>query len=505
MFRQRTTENVVIYVGLQWFNRILGVVSKVVLVRFLFPEDFGVYAIAAGLIGFVGTFGSFGLDYAIIQKGADTTEEDYNVGMSLRLLIAAGLFVVSFTVSGPWATLFPRFDASTVTITTEVLALVYLVTPWYFVPSTHLTQELRYRAIAIPNLVGQVSNAVVSIGLAVAGFGVWALIYGLIVSQVITAAGYIVLRGGRFRFRFRASVARPLVGYARHLIMASLLTFLITNVDNFAVGRILGPDPLGYYAVAYGFGYLPVSLLSTPTGSALFPSLTRIQKDEGALRDAYLESFSYAVVLIIPAAIGISILAPEIVRILLGPAWLPAVLPLLVLGFYGLGRGLVDFSSSLFSAVGTPRTIALQNFYILVLSLGLLWPLTVWYGIWGTSVAMTVPVLIVAVVSLRQSAKTLQGRLADFADRLWGPLVAAETMGVFVYALRTAMYAVLPVRIGIPLLGASVSEATIVLLVGIATGIALYFGILKYADPKVYQGVKHHIGLAVGGLPYLSR
>ena len=51
----------------------------------------------------------------------------------------------------------------------------------------------------------------------------------------------------------------------------------------------------------------------------------------------------------------------------------------------------------------------------------------------------------------------------------------------------------------------SVGEAAIELLAGIVVGIAAYSETLRYADPKVYQGVKHHIGLAIGGLPYLSR
>ena len=494
-----------INVGLQWFNRILGVVSKVILARLLFPDDFGVFAIATGLIGFIGTFGNFGLDYAIIQKGKAATEDDYNVGMTLRLVITVVLFGVSLVVAGPWATLFPKFNGLTVASTTQVLALLYLVIPWSFVPSTHLVQELRYRTIAVPALIGQIMNALLSIALAFAGFGVWALIYGYLASSALSTATYVALRGGRFRFRFRAEVARPLVSFAKHLVSASLLTFLITNIDNFAVGRFLGPDALGYYALAYGFGYLPVALLSTPAGGALFPSLTRIQSQIETLRDAYLESFSYAVVLIVPAAIGLSVLAPEIVHILLGPTWAGATLPLIVLGFYGLGRGLVDFSSSLFAAVGTPKVIALQNLYILILSGILLIPATLDYGIFGTSLAMTVPVLIVAVVSLRQSAKTLRGRLGDFAERLRGPLIAAEMMGVLVFGLRTLMYAYLPDRVVVPLLNLSVSEVTIVLLVGLPFGMAMYFGILRFADRKAYEGVKHHIGLAIGGLPYLSR
>jgi hypothetical protein len=36
LFRARTTRNVVINVGLQWLNRMLGIGTKVVLVRLLF-------------------------------------------------------------------------------------------------------------------------------------------------------------------------------------------------------------------------------------------------------------------------------------------------------------------------------------------------------------------------------------------------------------------------------------------------------------------------------------
>ena len=505
MFRQRTTEGVVIYVGLQWFNRVLGLVTKVLLARLLLPEIFGIFALASGLIGFLGTFGNFGLDYAIIQKGKDSTDEDYDVAMTLRVLLAVGLFGVSLAAAGPWASLFPLTDTTSVASATQVLAIVYLVTPWAFIPATRLTQELRYRRIALPNLASQIANALISVGLAFAGFGVWSLVYGLLASQVLWAGSYLVLRGGRFHWKFRRNVARPLTAYAKYLVSASLLTFLITNIDNFVVGWRLGQTQLGLYAVAYGFGFLPVSLLSSPAGSALFPSLTRIQADVEKLRGAYLESFSYAVVLIAPAAIGLSILAPEIVHILLGPTWVEATVPLLVLGFYGLGRALVDFSSSLFAAVGTPRIIALQNLYILVLSVVLLVPLTFAYGIQGTAVAMTMPVLAIAVVSLRHSARTLHGRVADFAARLWGPLLAAETMGVIVYAVRTGMYAFLPARILMPLLDVSVGEATIVLFVAVLSGIAAYFGLLRFLDPKAYHGLRRHIGLAIEGLPYMSR
>src|SRR5207245_8262904 len=92
------------------------------------------------------------------------------VGMSLRLLIALVLFAMTFVLANPWAQL---FSTPIVSPTTQVFALIYLVTPWSFLPSTRLVAELKFRAVSVPNLVAPIANSALSIGLAFAGSGLW--------------------------------------------------------------------------------------------------------------------------------------------------------------------------------------------------------------------------------------------------------------------------------------------------------------------------------------------
>jgi lipopolysaccharide exporter len=497
VFRARTAQNVAIVVGLNWFGQLLSIATKVVLARLLFPTDFGIFALAGGLISFIGTFGTFGLNYAIIQKGDGATKEDYDVGMTLRLLISVGLLVASIAVVGPWASLFPKFPAPTVISTTQVLALVYLITPWGFVPSTRLTAQLRYKAQVIPSLAGQLGNAIASIALAFLGFGVWSLVYGLILGQVASNVAYSVALPWRWRPSLRWPVAKSLVGYAKHLLAAAVLTFLITNIDNFTVGFIWGSAALGLYTIAYGFGYIPVSLISSPAGSALFPSFAKIQDNMGSLRGGYLESLGYAIAVIAPASIGLAVTAPEIVSIVLGPKWLPATPALIILAFYGLARALVDFSSSLFSAVGKPRIVAELNLYILLLSLVPLIPLTMAFNIAGTAVAMTIPVVIVVGVSVFRTARVLKTRRRDVLRRGVGPLVAAFGMGGIVLALREALYSLLPARIALPFAGLSMAVQTAVFLIAVPAGIAAYAVLLRVLDPDMFDGLWRHLWIVI--------
>lgn len=281
----------------------------------------------------------------------------------------------------------------------------------------------------------------------------------------------------------------PLVGYAQHLISAAVLSFLITNIDNFTVGYFLGTVPLGFYSVAYAYGYLPVSMFSGPAGQAFFPSLTKIQGDIDLLRRGFLEGFGYAMAIIAPSAIGMAVLAPEVVNILFGPTWAVATLPLLILCFYGFFRAIIDFSSSLFGAVGKPKVIAELNLAILVLSVIPLVPLTILWGINGASVAMTVPVAVVALLTLQRAAQMIGVKLSDFYARLRGPIFATEAMAVSVFALKLALLAVLPARVPLPFSSHSVSEVTIVLIVGVAAGVLVYFAYLRVVDKETYRGL----------------
>ncbi len=493
MFRARTAQNVAILVGLSWFNQLLQIATKVVLARLLFPNDFGIFALAGGLVSLVGTFGAVGLNYAVIQKADRATTEDYDVGMTLRLLISLLLLGVTLAFAGPWAALFSQ---PAVVPTTYVLAIAYLVTPWSFVPSTRLTAELRYKAQIVPTLAGQVGYAAVAIALAYLGFGVWALVLGTVLGQAASVVGYMVAAPWRFHFSLRWSVARPLLAYSQHLLSAALLGFLMVNLDDFAVGFLLGTYTLGFYAVATAFGYIPMSLISGPVGSALFPSLTKLQGDPEALRSAYLEAFAYAVGIIAPAGIGLAVIAPELVRIALGPTWSESTLALLVLAFYGLFRSLVDFSGNLFAAVGKPRIIAELNLVIVVASAILLIPFTLSWGIEGTATAMTLPVIGVFALSLGYTGKILGITARDVFRRGIPSFLAAQAMGVLVFAIRVGMYSVLPARIPV-IAGLSMAAATLVFLVVLPVGIAAYALIMRAVDRELFDGFLRNLGIAL--------
>jgi len=476
--RIQTAENVAIIVAVQWVSRGFAFATKIILARVLFPADFGTFALAAGLIGFVSAFGNFGLDYALIQRADSARDEDYEVAMSLRAVISIALLAASLALAGPWSSIFGN---PVIAGATQALAIVYLISPWSLVPTARLTVKLAYRRLVVPNILSQFANSVVAIGLAMLGFGFWSLVVSLIASQVVWVVSLSIAYPWRPRFRFDPVVARSLFAYSRHIIIASVLVFLMTNVDNFTVGFFLGSSKLGYYAVAYSL-CLFSSMVSGSAATALFPTLSKFQEDLPRVRRGYLESFGYAVATVTPLALGLAIVAPEIVLVLLGVEWTPSIVPLIFLSFYGFFKAIVEFTTPLFASMGHPNAIPRLNALILIGSLALLPPLTVLFGIAGTALAMTIPVPFALVVSFLWAARILQLEPRDLAVRLRGPVLAAGIAAVLVFVLKTIIYS-----FGGP--------DVVVLAVATLVGAPAYFVSLKRIEPEVYAGLARHLRL----------
>ena len=73
--------------------------SNIILARILFPEDFGAFAIALGLVSFWSIFASIGLEKALIQKKTNLTRGEIQSTFFFSLLTALTAALLIFIMS----------------------------------------------------------------------------------------------------------------------------------------------------------------------------------------------------------------------------------------------------------------------------------------------------------------------------------------------------------------------------------------------------------------------
>ncbi|RCV66041.1 polysaccharide transporter, PST family, partial [Methanophagales archaeon] len=412
--------------GIAWVTlstiliRIFNFVTKIVLARLLDPADFGLLAIGLLAINTMGLFRDLGFGAALIYKKDDPNHTAANTAFILLPVAATILFALAY-LSAPYVAVF--FNTAAVEPIIRILALTFIISSFGTVPAMLLEKELEFKKKVIPEVVPVAGYACVAIGLAVHGYGVWSLVYGQITSAVLMAVLIWVVSSWRPRFSFDIEVAKGLFGYGKHILGASVAIFLITNIDNAIVGRMLGMEALGLYTMAYTISNLPATQITHLVGRVMFPTYSKLQDDRDALRRAYQKTLKYVSMLSIPAALGIFILAPDFVSVLLGEKWMPAVPALQVLCVFGMMRSIAATFGPIFQATGNPKILRDIALLKLVLLLILIFPLTDTYGILGTALATTLPAFLTVSLQMWQVARIINQKIYSVFRVLLIPLM----------------------------------------------------------------------------------
>src|SRR3954466_7068867 len=161
---------------------VLFLVATAVLSRLLSPAEFGVYAVVNAVTAVIGaSFQEFGGGNYLIQK-RDLSPADVRSAFTISLGISVAIALLLFVLAGALSDLFAQ-DGLKRGI--EVSAMNFFLAPVSGTISALLRRDMKFGTLAICNFVAGVAVAVVSIGLAMAGFSYMAPVWGALTGSVI--------------------------------------------------------------------------------------------------------------------------------------------------------------------------------------------------------------------------------------------------------------------------------------------------------------------------------
>jgi PST family polysaccharide transporter len=109
--------------------------------------------------------------------------------------------------------------------------------------------------------------------------------------------------------------------------MAQIGQLLSQQGDNLVVGRWLGAAALGVYGRAYNLMVMPATAFGRIVNRVLFPVMAQVQDERDRLANAYERSLAIVALLSLPLSTFLWVVAPELIPMVLGPAWGAVVLP----------------------------------------------------------------------------------------------------------------------------------------------------------------------------------
>lgn len=330
--------------------RVLGPLTFIVLARILLPADFGVVAAATVLISLAQVLCELGLAKALVQRTnriqeAAITAFWLNAGFGTLLMVT--LFLAAPAVAS-------FFGEARIESALRVLSPVLLLSALSAIPMALMQRDFRYKLLFWVRLLGAGLPALVSLPVALAGGGHWALVVGALAGQTAQAAALWWLGGWRPRWAFSRELAGELMRFGCWALLAGLLGWGYGWLDAVVVGRFLGAHEMGVYRTGSTLVTLIFGVLLSPLLPVLYGLFSRAQHDLPVLRDALITVVRAVTLMALPVAMALYATRDGLAAILLGERWREAG-P--VIGFLALTQGaswLVAFNGELYRAVGRP-------------------------------------------------------------------------------------------------------------------------------------------------------
>jgi PST family polysaccharide transporter len=367
----------------------LSAVVIAILARLLSPSDFGLIAAANIVIGFADIFAYFGIGSALIQ-GESTEQAHVATGFTACILTSIGVALLTFFLSPLIAQVLNMAELERIL---RVLCILFPINSVSAICASILQREFNYRKLAVADITAYlIGYGCTGVLLAYLGFGVWALVFAGLGLSLLKASILFSLQPHPLGLTLNRHSLKKLVFYGGGFTVANIFNFTALSADNLIVGRILGAGALGIYSRAFSMMDTTNGLLGGVLNAVFFPAVARIQNDRQQLAGALRRGLTLSGVVFLPVCVASIILAPELVRILLGPKWTGVVLPFRILAagmYFRLG-----FITSEILARGSGRVYSnawRQGLYALLVVLA------AWNGCrWGvTGVAFFVTIVII--------------------------------------------------------------------------------------------------------------
>lgn len=442
-------------------SKLILLLVTLALTRLLLPRDFGLVAVGLTLIAIMEIVFDLGVGAALVYEQERGITERVRVAYSINLVLA-----IIFTVLGVFAApaIAAIFGAPDQINLFRVLFLYLILRGAGQIQLAVLQRDLRYRQRTIIDIIRAIVRGAVSVGLALYGNGAWSIVVGLLAGEVIATALAMAFVPLRPAWRVEFSVASTLLRFGAAVLGLKVVSAVLTSSDDLIIGGRLGPEPLGFYAIAFRLPELSIDTVHWIFSSVAFAVYSKArQQGSEAFRDSMLRALRLTTLFGFSAGAGLAILAPIAVPVLFTDKWTPAVGATVFLSL-AVGVSSIGYASGdIFPAVGRPGTLLRLTALMAPLAIAGFW-LAAPYGITAVAAVHLVFQLLFGAARLHVANRLVGSTWRQSAVAV-GPALAS-VIGIAALALPVSLLLpVGPLALAATLMSGLLGSALMLLLV----------------------------------------
>jgi len=369
--------------------------SNLILTRLLFPEAFGLMAMAMVVVTLIQVFSDTGVKTALIQNPNGRRPEYVNSSFIIAIVRSVVLFFIILLAIEPVVSFYnqPQLRPLLWIMSFALLAEGFIN------PGLPLViKDLRVEKQVIYAVGSQFAGFISTVILVYFYRDVKAVAVGYLLTALYRiAASYLVIPY-RPKLQWDRKAGKELLHFGKYILVNTMITWAVLNLDRLVIGKTLDMEQLGYYNIALYIGLYISEVLVQIFSQSFFPALSSAIGQPQKVRHIYRKTMSTVISLVIPTLMLIVFFSKEIIAVIYDPRYLAAGVVLFWISLKSIFNVISNIQSGTLLALGKPLYVTISMAAGLLFLAVALPVLSSAYGLSGGGIAVFAGSILIAFI-----------------------------------------------------------------------------------------------------------
>lgn len=295
--------------------------------RLYSPADFGAFTFLISLAGTFGLIGTLRYEMAILLPKED--EKAINIAiLSFKIAFIIAMVLVFLAIIANIANPSLRFFTESVCKGVLIVPLLVIMISAGNIAQNWFNRQNHYKIIALSRVANSAGNNTTTLIFGFLGFGVWGLLFGNFLGQVVMLlllAVYFSKGSKNFFKQSNRSLQRKLASHYRELPLANTPQVLVELVQVYGIVFLLrffsDDSTLGWYALAQRLLQAPLWLVGAALCQVYYKEASSLFAAGHEIRPVLFKTIRLAFFSVFPVLLVLLFAGPWLISFIFGESW----------------------------------------------------------------------------------------------------------------------------------------------------------------------------------------
>lgn len=258
-------------------QKLLQLLSNVVLSHLLFPEAFGLMALATVFLTAISMLSDIGINQAVIQSGKGADENFLNTAWTMSIIRGLLIALIVCAIAWPVSEI---YDSQTLFPLLCVLSISSIFQGFSSIAIATQNRDLKFIRVVGIELVTATAAISITILAAIVWKSVWSLALGSVCSSMLKMAlSHWILPCHRLRVSIRKDHVSEILKFGKWILFATLVSFIAIQGLPLIQGWLVSLDVLGILSIATALAIAPRELMIKLVNTVAYPVMAQVVRE----------------------------------------------------------------------------------------------------------------------------------------------------------------------------------------------------------------------------------